>query len=60
MKEAKPAIHSIVTPFPGIGSIGWTAIVPTLIRMIHLVLPGLIFFDVHVTDTSLQRLGADR
>jgi hypothetical protein len=27
--------------------------------MVHLVLAGLTFFHVHVTETSLQRLDAD-
>jgi hypothetical protein len=55
-----PAIHRIVTPVIGIGSIGFAAIVSAVIRMVHLVLVRLTFSHVQLAETGIQGLDADR
>lgn len=60
MYKAKSAIHPAVAPFLRIGVISIAAVVPAVIRLAHVVRCFLTFFQVHITETRLQRLGTDR
>ena len=58
--EAESAVHLAITAFLRIAVIRITAVVPILIRKFHVMRGFLTLFHIHVTESSLQRLGADR